>query len=83
MKRSRSPSPSKSTNAGMALKLTLLIPKGLMLAAAYEGLASVSNSWLTCAGAVASLPAASVTPVLLTSTVRLPSSYASGITSSV
>ena len=45
--------------------------------------AMVSNAWLTCAGAVAWLPAASVTPVVLTSTVILPSSLASGVTTRV
>ena len=45
--------------------------------------ARVSNGWLTCAGAVTWLPAASVTPVVLTSSVRVPSSLAAGATTSV
>ena len=43
----------------------------------------VSNGWLTCAGAVAWLPAASVTPVVPTSTVRFPCAPASGVTTRV
>ena len=43
----------------------------------------VSNGWLTCAGAVAWLPAASLTPVVLTSTVMLPCTPESGATTSV
>ena len=45
--------------------------------------AMVSNGWLACAGAVAWLPAASVTPVVLTSTVILPCASASGVTTRV
>ena len=43
----------------------------------------VSNSCETCAGAVSWLPARSVTPVVITSTVIAPSSYASGVTERV
>ena len=43
----------------------------------------VSNGWLICAGAVAWLPAASVTPVVLTSTVMVPCAPASGVTTRV
>ena len=43
----------------------------------------VSNSWLTCAGAVAWLPAVSVIPAVLTSTVMVPCAPASGVTTRV
>ena len=76
---------SKPLTASLKLnvKLTAPLATPAMLSVMVIVGARVSNGWLTCAGAVASLPAESVTPVVLTSTVRVPSSLASGVTTSV